>query len=256
MLKFFRTIRQKLIEEDKLRTYFLYAAGEILLVVVGILIALQVNNWNEGRKAFDQEQSTLISLNQEVENNHTITNNCHKDIQLMMNSADKIRSLISPAFPDIAADTLNTWLGITGVTMRCFIVTDIMDELQSSGNLKIIRNVELRRQIGSWLSTYEDLRKEEQEWEREFSREYIPFTNKWIAWDDVDYMFNKEDPAYFEKRFNIDPRPILQEFEFSNVFSIHYWRMRRIRNRITNLRIETIKLSELINTNIAGQNDY
>ena len=50
MLKFFRTIRKKLIEKDNVRKYLLYAIGEILLVVIGILIALQVNNWNEQRK--------------------------------------------------------------------------------------------------------------------------------------------------------------------------------------------------------------
>jgi hypothetical protein len=47
MLKFFRTIRKKLIEEYNVRKYLLYAIGEILLVVIGILIALQVNNWND-----------------------------------------------------------------------------------------------------------------------------------------------------------------------------------------------------------------
>jgi hypothetical protein len=50
MLKYFRTIRKKLIEQDNVRKYLLYAIGEIMLVVIGILIALQVNNWNEQRK--------------------------------------------------------------------------------------------------------------------------------------------------------------------------------------------------------------
>jgi len=54
MLRFFRTIRKKLIEQDNVRKYFIYATGEILLVVIGILIALQVNNWNEAR--VDQER--------------------------------------------------------------------------------------------------------------------------------------------------------------------------------------------------------
>lgn len=50
MLKFFRKIRQNLLLEGKTATYFKYAIGEIVLVVIGILIALSINNWNENRK--------------------------------------------------------------------------------------------------------------------------------------------------------------------------------------------------------------
>jgi hypothetical protein len=46
MLKFFRRIRRKLLDEGSLRKYLVYAIGEITLVVIGILIALQINNWN------------------------------------------------------------------------------------------------------------------------------------------------------------------------------------------------------------------
>jgi len=50
MIKFFRKIRQKLLQENRFSKYLLYAIGEIVLVVIGILIALQINNWNERRK--------------------------------------------------------------------------------------------------------------------------------------------------------------------------------------------------------------
>jgi len=50
MIKFFRNIRQNMINQNKTASYFKYAIGEIVLVVIGILIALQVNNWNETRK--------------------------------------------------------------------------------------------------------------------------------------------------------------------------------------------------------------
>jgi len=50
MIKFFRKIRHKFLSEGKTGTYFKYAIGEIVLVVIGILIALQINNWNENRK--------------------------------------------------------------------------------------------------------------------------------------------------------------------------------------------------------------
>ena len=50
MIKFFRRIRQQLLSQNKFSKYMLYAIGEILLVVIGIVIALQLNTWNEGRK--------------------------------------------------------------------------------------------------------------------------------------------------------------------------------------------------------------
>lgn len=56
MIKFFRRIRQNLLSEGKTGKYFKYAIGEVVLVVIGILIALQVNNWNEQRK---QKQNYL-----------------------------------------------------------------------------------------------------------------------------------------------------------------------------------------------------
>jgi len=48
MIKFFKKIRQQLLTENKLSKYLIYAIGEIILVVIGILIALQINNWNKG----------------------------------------------------------------------------------------------------------------------------------------------------------------------------------------------------------------
>lgn len=54
MIKFFRKIRQNLVSEGKAVNYLKYAIGEIILVVIGILIALQINNWNEERKFHTQ----------------------------------------------------------------------------------------------------------------------------------------------------------------------------------------------------------
>ncbi|MEA1786157.1 DUF6090 family protein [Arenibacter sp. GZD96] len=62
MIKFFRKIRQKLLTENKYGKYLTYAFGEIILVVIGILIALQINNWNENRKDFIEEKAILENL--------------------------------------------------------------------------------------------------------------------------------------------------------------------------------------------------
>ncbi len=65
MIHFFKRMRKSLLEQDKIRQYFKYAFGEIVLVVIGILIALQINNWNEDRKADDNEKVLLAKLKEE-----------------------------------------------------------------------------------------------------------------------------------------------------------------------------------------------
>jgi len=67
MIKFFRHIRQNLIMENKTGKYLKYAFGEIVLVVIGILIALQINNWNENRKLKKVELDLLYELNNVLE---------------------------------------------------------------------------------------------------------------------------------------------------------------------------------------------
>jgi sensor domain CHASE-containing protein len=67
MLRFFRQIRQRLLTDNKFSKYLLYAVGEILLVVIGILIALQINNWNEERIKDNAVRSHLESLADAIE---------------------------------------------------------------------------------------------------------------------------------------------------------------------------------------------
>lgn len=83
MIKFFRKIRQNLLSEGKTGKYFKYAIGEIVLVVVGILIALQINNWNENRKTrkleaqiYNELKSDLLQTRNDI--NETISK--HKEI--------------------------------------------------------------------------------------------------------------------------------------------------------------------------------
>ena len=67
MIKIFRNIRKSLISDGKTSRYFKYAVGEIILVVIGILIALQINNWNENRKNRSYEVKMLSEIKQALQ---------------------------------------------------------------------------------------------------------------------------------------------------------------------------------------------
>ncbi|MGZ0016360.1 DUF6090 family protein [Yeosuana sp. AK3] len=94
MIKFFRKIRRKLLSEGKTTNYLKYAIGEIVLVVIGILIALQINNWNENRKEKIQERKVLVELKKSLENN------CNEMIQ------DSLRRVNWNKSSDIIINTL------------------------------------------------------------------------------------------------------------------------------------------------------
>jgi hypothetical protein len=78
MINFFRKTRKQLADDNKPIKYLRYAIGEILLVVVGILIALQINNWNEGRKEIIKEQAVLFNLVQSLKSDSISFSNNYK----------------------------------------------------------------------------------------------------------------------------------------------------------------------------------
>ncbi|WP_204346698.1 DUF6090 family protein [Psychroserpens algicola] len=105
MIKFFRKIRQNLLMENKTGKYFKYAIGEIILVVIGILIALQINNWNENKKSENQ----LNNIYKEVELNlkSDLTNleiiiKQYKQLEL------RLETMITEEYSNILLDSINT----------------------------------------------------------------------------------------------------------------------------------------------------
>jgi len=69
MIKFFRKIRQRLLTENKFSKYLIYAIGEIVLVVIGILIALSINNWNAEKKSLQRQNALLTQMKNNLEDN-------------------------------------------------------------------------------------------------------------------------------------------------------------------------------------------
>lgn len=90
MIKFFRRIRQNMIKENRANKYMLYAIGEIALVVIGILIALSINNWNEQRKANIQEVKILKQLKADLIANFDEAKEIDNAVTLRIRYSDSI----------------------------------------------------------------------------------------------------------------------------------------------------------------------
>ena len=99
MIKFFRRIRQQLLSQNRFSKYLLYAVGEIFLVVIGILIALSINNWNEWKKERIRETSVLLDLKENLERNIALAKNGISEIEEINLSSEIVILFIQQKLP-------------------------------------------------------------------------------------------------------------------------------------------------------------
>ncbi len=150
MIRFFRTLRQRLLAENRVSKYLLYAAGEIVLVVIGILIALQVNNWNEARKLRNKEYETLRRLEGEFLENHEKLDSiylAHKEINRCLRA---LMAALGPNPKPIASDSLDTYMKELSHIPIYKPLSASVNSLLTTGNLGIISNDTLRLKISRW----------------------------------------------------------------------------------------------------------
>jgi len=150
MITLFRRLRQKLISSGSLTKYLLYALGEILLVVLGILIALQINNWNEHQKRLLQETELLESFEVELGNTRgRLQNIVEYNLYTKEVIAELEEHLLDKRPYEARLDSM--FFISTRFNFGDRFSTVALDNLNSYG-IDIIRNKELRNQI---ILTYE-----------------------------------------------------------------------------------------------------
>ncbi len=151
MIKFFRSFRQKLLNENKVSNYLLYAVGEIFLVVIGILIALQINNWNENRKNAIQERAILQSLQFDL---RADVEQINIDLDLKKSMIEEYTfclDLLSEKKDGTKKDlmeNLKSILQVGGISLN----ETTFNNLQTTGEIRLIRNKSLADSIVSYYN--------------------------------------------------------------------------------------------------------
>ncbi len=143
MLRFFRQIRKTHMKQNKVRSYFIYAVGEIALVMIGILLALQINNWNEGRKRLMSESRLLETILKDLQVDST-------NFQLVGRDAKEFEELLQQVYLEsrsgaqrsdsLEVQSLRRGRGFGSRTMRNHI-----------DNVNLIENAELRDTLNSFF---------------------------------------------------------------------------------------------------------
>jgi len=142
-------------EKNKTGKYLKYAIGEIILVVIGILIALQINDWSSFRNERKLEQNLLHSLKAEFERNLIELERDHKLNLSAQNAALALMQNDRLSYSKAKTDSLiGTVFNYAVFDAR----TGTFDETIASGNLKLIQNDDLKELLGQWTGELNDLR--------------------------------------------------------------------------------------------------
>jgi len=145
MIKFFRKIRQGLLTENKFSKYLLYAIGEIILVVIGILIALQINTWNESRKDRMLEKKQLENLADNLKQNEALMEYRIRFINYFRDEGQHIIDIIDQKKP--YHDSLSLMFHAALMNTSGFKLSNIGYEAIKNVGLEIIQNDSLRKEI-------------------------------------------------------------------------------------------------------------
>ena len=245
MIKFFRKIRYDLMEKNRTGKYLKYAIGEIILVVIGILIALQINNANEYRKSTIQENLYLERLLSENKDDiNTFKNNItdlEKGIETIENLALVLNSTKTKDNELITA--ANEYFGYGSIYPIFSSSTSTFDDLSSTGNLKVIRNTKLRNELVKHYAKYKQV------------AEWIRTGTEWALPNDAPFTY-KNSIMRFEpvSAFLFGEQSIKEQAnhlrnkkeEYINNAAVHFWINKDAIDKLKLLITETNQIIKLI----------
>lgn len=212
MLKFFRKIRYDLLEANKTGRYLKYAIGEIILVVIGILIALQINNWNEGNLALDKEKITISNLNTEFHENLKDLDSINNILLGTISTNGKILNMIQVE-PIQNSETIDSLLQIAIESPSWKPSEFVLNDLKNSGGLSKLNNSELKKLLFQWSRFFNELQETMTQLE-DTNTELISFIKENGSLRNIDsksIIFN-----YPRSQLKIDNASLLQNFQFEN----------------------------------------
>ena len=260
MIKFFRKIRQNLLSEGKTGKYLKYALGEIILVVIGILIALQINNWNELRKDEIKEQVILKQLQEDYRVNLLQLEQKIDIREKMITSALRLlRAFDNPV--EIVRDSVIKDLA----ELRNDPTFDpIQNDLTNSDNLRLIRNQKLKRLLSNWSSDVIAVIEIEKNWSKLVIEQYDPIIsdlgigrymyNSWMNDVNHNWLLDKNAKDYKEEigtsRFHTTLNEIINSKNLESIISASIVICKGANLQSEALRLRILEILDLIENEV------
>jgi hypothetical protein len=207
MIKIFRKTRQSLLKEGKTTKYLKYAIGEIVLVVIGILIALAINNWSEEKKERIKEQAFLKEINLDFKSNKTQLDSIIGYNKVSLHAGARLLKIIAtfdlknPQVNDSNAhfaDSMRYYNRLVWRNKSFNPKNGGVEAVLNSSSFDLIKNDTLRRDLISWKDVLGDYLEEEKFAVNFLVNEYGPWIRKHNEPDLIDDPENTR--IFFSKR--------------------------------------------------------
>ncbi|MBI1226586.1 MAG: hypothetical protein GC192_15240 [Bacteroidetes bacterium] len=248
MINFFRNIRRRLLDSGSLRKYLVYAFGEIILVVLGILIALQINAWNQGRLNRKEERVILHNLHEEFLRHQEVWTKHAPKIQKTIDITNQLVKLCGQNNQSITPQNIDTLI------LKSFEVPPfkspqpVLQELNSSGRLYLIHDDQLKSHLSEWLSKLDYLNLDDEmilDWTKFRIHPYLINRVPYKNWDIAEGKRPAQERSVLGKDYSF----IFNDLEFENVMVNRAYFLQRKQSRINELK-------ELIDEIIEETADY
>jgi len=250
MIKFFRHIRRSLINQNQMGKptsaiasagkYFKYAIGEIILVMIGILLALQVNNWNNNRIEANEEKEVITKLHTDFKENKLLLNDFLTDLDNQTNAQKILMNLVGSSKETLNTHNLDSLFYVSFGASEFAFADNTIKNLMQSGKLNLLKNEKITTLLYKWntLSEIRNTRvKKFDEWAND---KVIPYLLDKISFKQMDMNSNyswsgpsKVRPDYY---------PLFQDISFENYMDNHLWYAQQLIERCeeTGLLIDEI----------------
>nr|WP_091424802.1 DUF6090 family protein [Formosa sp. Hel1_31_208] len=244
MIKLFRKIRQNLIMENKTGKYFKYAVGEIILVVIGILIALSINNWNENRKEQNQLQIYYKQIISDLDEQKKYSKAVITQLDSSIATYDKYKNLFETKnlTVDDVIDGLNK---VQFVSPYLSFRFNTMETLQSTGDIKIIPE-NLRNKLITHKSKLD-------EWTIINNGNLNIYLNGLLKYSEKgigSFSSRLREQPDLKKAITNEIKPIEAILSAESAFGVKFFTEMRTREKLKEVLIEIDTIENLINSEL------
>lgn len=219
MIQFFRKIRQRLLVENKLNKYLLYALGEIILVVLGILIALWIDTLNSNKHDRDRAERFVEKLLMQLDNNLEDVNQYIETNEYYYGETERLMPIIGSTNQPVEDAKIDSLVMYNLYDFHLNLDMNTIVEGRENGDLTLVTNDSVSQAIYRYINFYDSILEREQITNLDLSDQFLPYLMENFNLRNLIYRVSEGQGTSPSPLYQGDNSKILTDQEFENLMA-------------------------------------